>query len=92
MLISEYAVNRMGDAVADLAAGRRYTLKAGAVRAWAGRPGFVVAVERGLLWLTEEGGGPDVFVEAGRSWTLRRRGHVVVQALAPATFRWIGVG
>lgn len=92
MLISEYAVNRMGDEVNDHTAGRRYTVTAGAVRAWAGQPGSVVAVEQGLLWLTEEGGGPDVFVEAGRSWTLSRRGRVVAQALAPATFRWIGGG
>lgn len=90
MLIRAYAVNRLGEAVGDRADGRRYTGAAGAAWAWPGRPGSVVAVERGLLWLTEEGGGPDVLVAEGQSWTLSRRGRVVAQALTPSTFRWVG--
>jgi hypothetical protein len=35
----------------------------------------------GLLWLTQDGETDDLVLSASHSWTARRRGRIVVQAL-----------
>ena len=42
----------------------------------------------GTLWVTLEGKGEDILIEAGESRTVEGRGHLVVSALADSRF-WI---
>jgi hypothetical protein len=46
--------------------------------------GARISSRAGTLWVTEEGAFTDHIVESGASFTLRRDGRTVVQALAPA--------
>jgi hypothetical protein len=51
--------------------------------------GVTVRVRRGRLWITERGLRDDVFLGAGESWQLRRRGRAVLQAEAPTEFELV---
>lgn len=51
--------------------------------------GVTVRVCRGRLWITEQGLRDDVFLDAGESWRLRRRGRAVLQAEAPTEFELV---
>lgn len=62
-----------------------FTLQDGCAMALDTASGSRVLCIDGLLWLTQDGETEDVVLAASQSWTARRRGRIVVQALRART-------
>jgi hypothetical protein len=52
-------------------------------------PGEQVRILYGRIWLTEEGGGHDAFLDSGEEIRLGKRGLAVIEALGPARVQLI---
>lgn len=45
------------------------------------RPGTVIRCQDGILWITQDGDRDDHILKAGDTFTVTRKGNVVLQAL-----------
>ncbi|HEX8832602.1 MAG TPA: DUF2917 domain-containing protein, partial [Abditibacteriaceae bacterium] len=59
----------------------------GEVYSQVARPGEYVRVERGMLWVTQQGDARDYFLSAGQSLLVTRAGKLVLQAMDDSAFR-----
>lgn len=54
-------------------------------------PGATIGVERGIVWITEEGNLDDFILHAGDAHAVRGAGPVVIQAFQPSSLRVAGL-
>jgi len=47
--------------------------------------GAVLRVNRGTLWITQEGDTRDVVLRPGDTWVVERQGHTIIEAQTAAT-------
>ncbi|MBA2549148.1 MAG: DUF2917 domain-containing protein [Burkholderiaceae bacterium] len=65
------------------------SLAGGTLVPFSSKPGKLVRVLSGRVWITVEGNVHDAFLSSGEEIGLDSRGLVVIEALAPARIEWI---
>lgn len=70
----------------------RYDLVPGELGVLTGCGGRVLLCEQGRVWLTEEGIGEDVTLEAGACYRVRGDGKLLLEAAGSARLRFLPAG